>query len=111
MIICVWIGVIHITIGRILGIMNHARQDHGSHRIWAMLANLGWIMGYVGNFDFNLYFSRENNKKSIVVVGDPLDSSTQALMQKIIDANRDSKNDVRLLSEQIISPASHLLVL
>jgi V/A-type H+-transporting ATPase subunit I len=44
MIMCVWIGVIHITAGRILGILNHARQDHGSHRVWAMLANLGWIM-------------------------------------------------------------------
>jgi V/A-type H+-transporting ATPase subunit I len=44
MIMCVWIGVLHITAGRILGILNHARQDHGSHRVWAMLANLGWIM-------------------------------------------------------------------
>jgi V/A-type H+-transporting ATPase subunit I len=44
MIMCVWIGILHITAGRILGILNHARQDHGSHRVWAMLANLGWIM-------------------------------------------------------------------
>ncbi len=44
MIMCVWIGVLHITAGRLLGILNHARQDHGSHRVWAMLANLGWIM-------------------------------------------------------------------
>jgi V/A-type H+-transporting ATPase subunit I len=44
MIMCVWIGVLHITAGRILGKLNHARQDHGSHRVWAMLANLGWIM-------------------------------------------------------------------
>jgi V/A-type H+-transporting ATPase subunit I len=33
-----------ITLGRILGIANHALQDHGSHRIKAVLANLGWIM-------------------------------------------------------------------
>jgi len=44
MIMCVWIGIIHITAGRILGILNHAQQDHGSHRVRAMLANLGWIM-------------------------------------------------------------------
>jgi V/A-type H+/Na+-transporting ATPase subunit I len=40
----VWIGVLYITLGRILGIINHARTDHGSHRQKAMLANLGWIL-------------------------------------------------------------------
>jgi len=44
MIMTVWIGVVYITLGRMLGIINHARQDHGSHRTKAMLANLGWIM-------------------------------------------------------------------
>ncbi len=44
MILSVWIGVIHITLGRVLGIVNHARQDHGSHRIKAVLANAGWIL-------------------------------------------------------------------
>ena len=44
MIMSVWIGIAYITLGRILGIVNHARQDHGSHRIFAILANLGWIM-------------------------------------------------------------------
>jgi len=44
MIMTVWIGVLYITVGRILGIINHARQDHGSHRTKAILANLGWIM-------------------------------------------------------------------
>ncbi len=44
MMMTVWIGIAFITAGRILGIVNHARQDHGSHRIKAMLANLGWIM-------------------------------------------------------------------
>jgi V/A-type H+-transporting ATPase subunit I len=44
MIMTVWIGVAYITLGRILGIINHARQDHGSHRTKAILANLGWIM-------------------------------------------------------------------
>ena len=44
MIMSVWIGIAYITLGRILGIVNHARQDHGSHRTFAILANLGWIM-------------------------------------------------------------------
>ncbi len=44
MIMSVWIGIAYITLGRILGVVNHARQDHGSHRIFAILANLGWIM-------------------------------------------------------------------
>lgn len=44
MIMSVWIGVAYITFGRILGMVNHARQDHGSHRLFAVLANLGWIM-------------------------------------------------------------------
>ncbi|NYT20495.1 MAG: V-type ATP synthase subunit I [Methanomicrobiales archaeon] len=60
MIMCVWIGIIHITAGRILGILNHARRAQGgafdieeasehhgnqrSHHVRAMLANLGWIM-------------------------------------------------------------------
>jgi len=44
MIMTIWIGVAYITLGRILGMVNHARQDHGSHRIKAVLANLGWIL-------------------------------------------------------------------
>ena len=43
MILSVWIGIMHITLGRILGIINHAKQDHGDHRTKAMLANFGWI--------------------------------------------------------------------
>jgi V/A-type H+/Na+-transporting ATPase subunit I len=42
-IMSVWIGILHVTLGRILAILNHARQDHGEHRTKAMLANLGWI--------------------------------------------------------------------
>jgi len=44
MIMAIWIGIAYITLGRILGMINHARQDHGSHRAKAVLANLGWIM-------------------------------------------------------------------
>jgi V/A-type H+-transporting ATPase subunit I len=44
MMMAIWIGILHITLGRVLGIINHARQDHGVHRIKAVLANVGWIM-------------------------------------------------------------------
>jgi V/A-type H+-transporting ATPase subunit I len=43
LLLAVWIGIVHITLGRILGIINHAKQDHGEHRTKAMLANFGWI--------------------------------------------------------------------
>jgi len=43
MVVSVWIGIIHLTLGRILGIINHAQQDHGHHRTLAILANFGWI--------------------------------------------------------------------
>jgi V/A-type H+/Na+-transporting ATPase subunit I len=43
MILSIWIGILHITLGRILGIINHAQQDHGEHRTKAVLANFGWI--------------------------------------------------------------------
>ncbi|MCU0631521.1 MAG: V-type ATP synthase subunit I [Methanolinea sp.] len=44
MMMAIWIGILQITLGRMLGMANHARQDHGSHRIKAVMANLGWIM-------------------------------------------------------------------
>lgn len=43
MVMSIWIGILYITLGRVLGIVNHARMDHGSHRVKAVLANLGWI--------------------------------------------------------------------
>jgi V/A-type H+-transporting ATPase subunit I len=43
MVLSIWIGVLHITIGRILGVINHARQDHGEHRTKAVMANFGWL--------------------------------------------------------------------
>ena len=43
LILSIWIGVLHISLGRILGIINHAQQDHGEHRTKAMLANFGWL--------------------------------------------------------------------
>ena len=44
LIITIWIGILHITLGRIFGIINHARQDHGMHRTKAILANFGWLL-------------------------------------------------------------------
>jgi V/A-type H+-transporting ATPase subunit I len=43
MMVAVWIGIMHITFGRVLGMVNHAKQDHGAHRTKAVLANAGWI--------------------------------------------------------------------
>jgi V/A-type H+-transporting ATPase subunit I len=43
MVMAIWIGILHITLGRILGMINHSRQDHGDHRIKAVMANFGWI--------------------------------------------------------------------
>jgi len=43
MVMSIWIGILHITLGRILGMINHARQDHGDHRTKAVMANFGWL--------------------------------------------------------------------
>jgi V/A-type H+/Na+-transporting ATPase subunit I len=39
----IWLGLLHITLGRVLGMINHSRQDHGDHRIKAVMANFGWL--------------------------------------------------------------------
>jgi V/A-type H+-transporting ATPase subunit I len=43
MIMSIWIGILHITLGRILGMYNHAKQDHGDHRTKVVMANFGWL--------------------------------------------------------------------
>ncbi len=43
MVLSIWIGILHISLGRILGMINHARQDHGEHRTKAVMANFGWL--------------------------------------------------------------------
>jgi V/A-type H+/Na+-transporting ATPase subunit I len=43
MIMAIWIGILHITLGRALGMYNHAKQDHGDHRTKAVMANFGWL--------------------------------------------------------------------
>jgi len=44
MMMAIWIGIVHITLGRVLGMVNHAQHDHGAHRTKAVLANAGWIL-------------------------------------------------------------------
>lgn len=43
MVLSIWIGLLHISLGRVLGMVNHARQDHGEHRMKAVMANFGWL--------------------------------------------------------------------
>jgi V/A-type H+-transporting ATPase subunit I len=43
MVLSIWIGILHITLGRVLSMYNHAKQDHGHHRTMAVLANFGWL--------------------------------------------------------------------
>ncbi|HUH79123.1 MAG TPA: V-type ATP synthase subunit I [Methanoregula sp.] len=43
MVLSIWIGILHISLGRVLGMVNHARQDHGAHRMKAVMANFGWL--------------------------------------------------------------------
>jgi V/A-type H+/Na+-transporting ATPase subunit I len=43
MIMSIWIGILHISLGRVLGMYNHAQQDHGEHRMKAVMANFGWL--------------------------------------------------------------------
>ena len=43
MVLAIWIGILHITLGRVLGMINHARQDHGNTGSRQCLANFGWI--------------------------------------------------------------------
>ncbi len=49
MILCVALGIIYIILGRVFGMINHARMDHkGSHRTKAIMSNFGWIIMLVG---------------------------------------------------------------
>jgi len=43
MVLSIWIGILHISLGRVLSMYNHAKQDHGHHRTMAVLANFGWL--------------------------------------------------------------------
>jgi V/A-type H+-transporting ATPase subunit I len=43
LIVTIWIGILHITLGRIIGIRNARSMYHGKHAKQAMLANAGWL--------------------------------------------------------------------
>jgi V/A-type H+-transporting ATPase subunit I len=43
MITTIWIGILYITLGRILGIVNARKMHHGHHARKAIIANAGWI--------------------------------------------------------------------
>ncbi|RXE56953.1 ATP synthase subunit I [Methanoculleus taiwanensis] len=43
LIVTIWIGILHITLGRVLGIRNARSVYHGKHAKQAMLANAGWL--------------------------------------------------------------------
>jgi V/A-type H+-transporting ATPase subunit I len=43
MILAIWIGILHITLGRILGMINARKVHHGRHAAKAAIANAGWI--------------------------------------------------------------------
>ncbi|MEN6516904.1 MAG: V-type ATP synthase subunit I [Methanospirillum sp.] len=43
LIVSVWIGILYITLGRVISFINHSRMDHGTHRTKAMIAQTGWL--------------------------------------------------------------------
>ncbi|MDT8357149.1 MAG: V-type ATP synthase subunit I [Methanomicrobiaceae archaeon] len=43
LILAVWIAVLHISLGRIIGIFNARSLHHGKHATKAMIANAGWL--------------------------------------------------------------------
>ena len=43
MIIAIWIGILHITLGRVLGMLNARRLHHGKHATKAVISNAGWL--------------------------------------------------------------------
>lgn len=43
LIVSIWIGILHITLGRILGMINARNLYHGKHATQAILSNAGWL--------------------------------------------------------------------
>lgn len=43
MVIAIWIGILHITLGRVLGILNARRLYHGRHATRAVISHAGWL--------------------------------------------------------------------
>lgn len=44
LVLSIWIGILHITLGRLWGARNAAKMDHGHHRTVKIYANIGWIL-------------------------------------------------------------------
>ncbi len=44
LVLSIWIGILHITLGRLWGARNAAKMDKGHHRILKIYSNLGWIL-------------------------------------------------------------------
>lgn len=44
LVLSIWIGILHITLGRIWGARNAAKMDHGHHRTLKIYSNIGWIL-------------------------------------------------------------------
>jgi V/A-type H+-transporting ATPase subunit I len=44
LILTIWIGLFHLTLGRIWGARNASLMEHGEHRSKLMFANIGWIL-------------------------------------------------------------------
>nr|WP_319538072.1 V-type ATP synthase subunit I [uncultured Methanospirillum sp.] len=44
LVVSIWIGILHITLGRIWGALNASRMEHGHHKSLKMFANIGWIL-------------------------------------------------------------------
>lgn len=43
LLLAIWIGILHVTLGRVLGMANARRLYHGKHATKAVIANAGWI--------------------------------------------------------------------
>jgi V/A-type H+-transporting ATPase subunit I len=43
MIVSIWIGILHITLGRLLGMVDARKLYHGSHATKVIIANAGWL--------------------------------------------------------------------
>ena len=43
MIVAIWIGILHISLGRILGVLNARKLYHGKHATQAILSHIGWL--------------------------------------------------------------------
>ena len=44
LVLSIWIGIFHITLGRLWGVRNSAVMDHGHHRSLKMFSHVGWLL-------------------------------------------------------------------